>query len=301
MEKIAAGYFGVGNTVLFGRWKNKRGIIKRLFTDDRGVPMVEIEPVPKGRKKNKTFSLFKIWHATPPSEENQVMSSVALRVAAKFQAGKGATSLPERVAAKFDALNSRSKSAALGETTERGTVRIHQYMDHFRVWDLTNAGKRGKTVRTMVIAPNIRGNAQDWVLRMGEHVLVHYDSYDEIKATFTDMLHDKPGEIRITENTLRGVDVIPANIRKIQLKWTVKDTKMELTATPLEFIVKDSWQIEKDGKAIGWQDTLTYERTKADAKVFYSWVASNEDAVKKLDINGLKKAMMDLNIRFESH
>lgn len=58
---VATGYFNVGEEVLYGRWKNKRGRIVRIFTDDRGVPMIEIEPIPKGRKKNKTFSLFKIW------------------------------------------------------------------------------------------------------------------------------------------------------------------------------------------------------------------------------------------------
>jgi hypothetical protein len=60
---LATGYFGVGDEVLYGKWKNKRGIIKRLFKDEKGNPSVEIEPVPKGRKQNKILTLFKIWHA----------------------------------------------------------------------------------------------------------------------------------------------------------------------------------------------------------------------------------------------
>jgi len=35
----------------------------RVFTDERGIPSVEIQPIPQGRKKNKVFGLFKIWHA----------------------------------------------------------------------------------------------------------------------------------------------------------------------------------------------------------------------------------------------
>lgn len=58
---LASGYFSEGEEIYFGRYKNKRGKIVRLFVDDRGVPMVEIEPVPKGRKKNRTMGLFTIW------------------------------------------------------------------------------------------------------------------------------------------------------------------------------------------------------------------------------------------------
>lgn len=60
---VATGYFAPGDLVLYGKWKNKRGVIVRLFTDEHGNPAVEIEPIPKGRKKNKIFGLFRIWHA----------------------------------------------------------------------------------------------------------------------------------------------------------------------------------------------------------------------------------------------
>jgi hypothetical protein len=59
---VARGYFEQGDYVLFGKYKNKPGKLVRMFTDDRGVPMVEIEPIPKGRKKPKTMGLFKFWH-----------------------------------------------------------------------------------------------------------------------------------------------------------------------------------------------------------------------------------------------
>lgn len=62
---VAAGYFNPGDPILFGKYKNKKGIIKRLFKDEKGNPAVEIEPVPKGRKKNKVLTLFKIWHEDP--------------------------------------------------------------------------------------------------------------------------------------------------------------------------------------------------------------------------------------------
>lgn len=86
--RTASNYFNVGDLILYGKWKNKKGLVVRLFTDDRGVPMVEIEPVPKGRKKNKTFSLFKIWHAPDEKEEKTAMAASTLRVAARYLASE---------------------------------------------------------------------------------------------------------------------------------------------------------------------------------------------------------------------
>ena len=61
----ARAFFEVGDPILFGKYKNKKGIIRRLFLDDKGHPTMEVEPVPKGRKKNKLIGLFKVWHAPP--------------------------------------------------------------------------------------------------------------------------------------------------------------------------------------------------------------------------------------------
>ena len=58
--KRQAAYFEVGDTILFGKYLNKKGIIKSFSKNEKGDPVVEIEPVPKGQKQNKTIKLFKI-------------------------------------------------------------------------------------------------------------------------------------------------------------------------------------------------------------------------------------------------
>lgn len=58
-SKVAA-YFEVGDIILFGKYKNKKGRIVGFGKDEKGQPTVEIEPVPKGQKQNKTLTLFKI-------------------------------------------------------------------------------------------------------------------------------------------------------------------------------------------------------------------------------------------------
>ena len=56
-------YFKIGDVVLMGKYKNKRGAIVGFGQDKWGNPTVEIEPTPKGRKQNKTIGLYKIWRA----------------------------------------------------------------------------------------------------------------------------------------------------------------------------------------------------------------------------------------------
>ena len=56
-------YFKLGDVVLMGKYKNKRGTIVGFGEDKWGNPTVEIEPTPKGRKQTKTLGLYKIWRA----------------------------------------------------------------------------------------------------------------------------------------------------------------------------------------------------------------------------------------------
>ena len=62
-QVLAAPYFKIGDIVLMGKYKNKRGVILGFGQDKWGNPTVEIEPIPKGRKQNKTIGLYKIWRA----------------------------------------------------------------------------------------------------------------------------------------------------------------------------------------------------------------------------------------------
>ena len=62
-KMLAGPYFKIGDAVLMGKYKNKRGTVVGFAEDKWGNPTVEIEPVPKGRKQNKIIGLFKIWRA----------------------------------------------------------------------------------------------------------------------------------------------------------------------------------------------------------------------------------------------
>jgi len=50
----------VGDPIWYGKYKNKKGIVKGFKGNDKGDTIVVIEPDPKGRKQNKELKLFKI-------------------------------------------------------------------------------------------------------------------------------------------------------------------------------------------------------------------------------------------------
>lgn len=61
-----ANYFGVGDAVLYGKWKNGRAYITNFTTDKHGNPAVILQPVDregKPSKPPKTLGLFSIWKA----------------------------------------------------------------------------------------------------------------------------------------------------------------------------------------------------------------------------------------------
>ena len=53
--------FNIGDIILYGKYKNKKGKILSFGKNDKGQPTIVVEPIPKGRKQNKEMGLYKIW------------------------------------------------------------------------------------------------------------------------------------------------------------------------------------------------------------------------------------------------
>lgn len=59
----------IGDPVLYGKYKNKRGVIVGFKEDAKGNPIVLVEPVPKGRKQTKELQLLRVWYDKARAEE----------------------------------------------------------------------------------------------------------------------------------------------------------------------------------------------------------------------------------------
>ena len=76
---LLASYFEVGDVVLYGKYKNHKGKVVRVFKDDHGNPAIEVEPIPKGRKKNREIGVLKVWHEDTTKRASTRTARVVLR------------------------------------------------------------------------------------------------------------------------------------------------------------------------------------------------------------------------------
>ena len=196
---------------------------------------------------------------------------------------------PEKVAARY------AGALGLGKTWENGKVRIHRFRDVFHVWDLVNAGKRGKKVRVLAVDPPYGANPDKWMEEQSKRlVLMAGGGYDSIKK-YLDSIDAKP-----EESLERGVDVRPGDAKEYKLSWGVGDKKLRLTASPTEFLLNSSVPLKhpKTGDDIGNQDTLYYQVGRRDAAVFYRWLASGGDAkIQRMGISEIRELWRKLKVK----
>ena len=273
-KQVEAAFFNVGDMITYGKYLNKKAIIKGFTTDEKGYPAVEIEPYPKGSKQNKTLTLFKIRKVTPTEVPNMKLAS---KIAQRYRTAFG------------------------GWVTVVGKIRIQRWQDHIRVWDLTNAGKRGKTVDGITIANRQHlGFAEEgaWIGRIYES-LQNLDTLGEAKAFIKDLEDDFPGDIRLEDFTTRGVDVQPKEA--ISLRLTTS-TGVQITATPLDWSIVHTAIIKGPKNTEGFkQDTGYNPRRKTDIKPFYNWLLANTDKISKMTIQDFQKLWDDLGVKYDSH
>ncbi len=206
-------------------------------------------------------------------------------------------------------------SIALGATVEIGTVRIHRFADSFRVTDMTNAGKRGQVVREAMISRHThdRDVAAAWMDSMAKGIVL-YGSYDRVLALISDILVDAPGEIDVSERSLRGVDVVPAG----NLPLVVATAWGRITAELDSFLVRRCQRVEHprglvmaandDGtdhshttSALYYECGRTPTAAKKSAAVFYAWVRDNRAAAELLSFDELRATWRELGVHADFH
>jgi hypothetical protein len=197
-------------------------------------------------------------------------------------------------------MNTTQTGIAMGKTVELGTVRIHRFADHFRVTDLTNAGKRGKRCAVATLAPTFAypGDHAAWLENMSK-VLVTLSSYDDVRRLVSDVLVDFPGELRFDTREERGVDVAPAGSQTITVKAA---NGLEIKASERDFSVSSSVVFSKTHT----QTTLYYPagtktQALAGAGAFFSWLRANLSKVETMTIGNLRSQWDALGVRYDFH
>lgn len=205
-----------------------------------------------------------------------------------------------RVAARF--CFRQALEVGRGVFTEEN-LKIHRYADHLRITDMTFAGKRGKTVKSLVVSPKyLKEDLAQRVLQQAVKA-IEGKNYAQAKAKLEDLTDQYPGLMTLTEGSARGVDVEPMGT-PIDLEKKFPDGAIiSINSTPHEFLVKNSVVMRAPGKpADGFrQDTLYSNRKKQDGVIFYAWAKDNVSKLANMTIHDLTKLWDSLGVGYDYH
>lgn len=281
-----ASYFGVGTIVLYGKYKNHKGVVKSFGQDKWGNPTIEIEPVPKGRKQNKILGLFKIWRADVKEKaladllnKAPTMTETARRLVARYLKANGID---------------------IGRTVNIGNVRIHRYREQFQITDLTNAGRRGKKARIVNVTLGYGSQVpaaehETWFDTLGK-ALVNQTSFEGVMNYLRHVKESDP-YLDLSYRDVRGIDVEPTG-PSISIKT---NTGLVIEASPNEGHVLNKQPLTHPatGKPNGYQDTNYYTRGRESAAIFFTWLRSNLSKANNLDMNELREVWNQLGVVYD--
>lgn len=269
--RILGSYFNVGDFITYGKYQNHKGRILQFTKDEKGYPAVLVEPVPKGSKHNKVITLFKIRRVDQEKTAMSIRNVVA-----------------------------RYKQAFGGWTVVVGDIRIQRWNHAIRVWDLTNAGKRGKKVDVLDIVSERNlpfQEEQDFIGRIYERIQA-YDTLSEVWASIKDYMDEFPDSLKMSKSQERGIDVQPAGSTSLRLTTS---TGCTITATPLE------WHLTHTSEFVGpkgnkfTQDTIYSSKDKKSAKLFYNWLLGNTKEISRMTIQDFQALWNSIGAKFTTY
>jgi hypothetical protein len=266
-----AAYFELGTKVLYGKYKNKVGIVKAFGKDKWGNPTIEIEPVPKGRKQNKVLGLYKIWRADVKEKalaEKEKMDKVTARVVNAYY---------------------RKQALDVGRTWENENWRIHRYADSITITELRDAGKRGKKVKVI----SLYGGVRSLPMESMAMEMVMLGKRDESYARMLQAAKEA-AEIGfgLSEREERGVDVAPGNFGPLD----IRGKHVHVQVGWKDFSVKNT-----DDK---YNEETCIPAMKGGLKAipaFYRWVSDNRAKIEGMVFTEVLKAMEDLGVPYHQY
>lgn len=128
---LHAGYLNVGDYVWAGKYKNKLAIVTAFGQDEKGNPTITISPIPKGRKQDKTFSLFKVWKVRPEQLVELKAKGKIAKTAAHGTAEAHSDELwkgAEKALVAFQSATKELRSVRPGDPTWEAVVKEHAFL-----------------------------------------------------------------------------------------------------------------------------------------------------------------------------
>ena len=186
-------------------------------------------------------------------------------------------------------------AVAVGQTVETPSLRIHRYASALKVTDLTNAGKRGKTVDEFALYNLDYVKNQD-VQKLVEKFSAQLRTVKNYRSALVmakglvaaaeRMVGSSFGIPGIETHQYKGVRVRPAGMKEIKID------------TPYLTGYADGQRFSvQDKKDRGNEPTIMHKGNRS-ASQFYKWLAKNEKKINAMDFRDLQMALQKAKINF---
>jgi hypothetical protein len=191
-------------------------------------------------------------------------------------------------------LKMKKAGLEIGHTIENDHIRIHRYRPSIVVWDLTNAGKKGKKCDKFTLSdldfirdPKIESNVEKF--EQGLSKLTYPQALRWVEIIIQDAKNRKSDKPDLTKSYDRGVDVAPAGFKTI----TVNTGHVSIEVGHDNFTIKNL-----DDK---YNEETCIPRSKGGKKSIpqlYRWVKDNQSKIRTMSFPDLMAALMKEGIEF---
>lgn len=181
-------------------------------------------------------------------------------------------------------------SIEIGTTVDLGSLRVHRYRDHLVLWDLTNAGKRGKKVPRVSVSPSQFQDASALLDRVSK-LLSSYVAFQQAVTTLKDLNSDTEC-LKFDYTEERGIDVRPAGVETIEFSTKY----LSICVGPQDFCLKDLTDANNEPTAIP-----AINGGKRSIPALYWWMKANQEVVKTMKYRDLLANLRALGIQYHSY
>lgn len=186
------------------------------------------------------------------------------------------------------------RRAAVGDTNANGSIRWHEYDHALVIWDLTNAGKKGKKVEkvTLYDTDMVRDTSIQKMIGALISTLKRSDYKKALRRA--EMIVEAASDRgisypKIEKHIVKGVEVAPAGFSPFK----VHTSEFTIDADWDRYTVRDL----RDQMNL----PVCYNKGKKDVKRFYRWVQDNWSRIKRLTFNELTSLMMKEGFNFRQY
>jgi hypothetical protein len=191
----------------------------------------------------------------------------------------------------------RQAGLEVGKTIENEHIRVHRYRPSIVVWDLTNAGKRGKKCDKFTLNdldyiqdPKIESNVEKF--EQGLPKLNYQQALKWAEIIIQDAKNRKSSKPELFKSSERGVDVAPGGFKPI----TINNGHLSLEVGHDSFFIKNLDDMYNEPTCI--------PRSKGGKKSIpqlYRWVKDNQSKVRTMNFPDLLAALSKEGIQFHQY